>query len=656
MKTLPKNSHTVKVHSSISGAHMNAQRSSMYAAGVARNNRAVLLALLLCTLAMPISCSEAQSAPFSVSAAIGLGGLEKAHDMVDLDILHEGVLEAGAEHSSLNTSMITLIVKGGETLPSNSYIQLDALATMHFLDDQKFFEVLDLIDTADGDEGDDNLAYSAHVDPATDHVSLGFSALATAICTGGKPASYSCGIRTSVVDGTIVDPSGVASLYDGNGTGALLAETYGEEITKHSGEIAKHVADAVRSRYQLDGRIHNAYLINPAFRWPAPRQSGGKGCLALGSKLVVILAVSARDRETGGVKSRRLLTLAPEFGGQEDINAPNAAMAETTFASNQGDQENIDAPDTAPDAAMAESTPEPDSDDREEMNAQNGTVMEETLHLEVDVAEKDNVVSIIQDLENDIANAAAAAVKKMVETGARKLLGIDSGPFVDVGYVTNLAFKFDVDLSETYREILSIPKEHAVQIVNFPIAVGSNASLISKDPVSSSVAETFGARVGKAARDICPLCTTFQVVSVTVPFNPVIEPNVIVTVAMAGPAAIEWSAEKVRELFSPRSATEELVTTTRTVRAFSTQVLVDCNGGAQNCPAGCSKYDHDWTMRTIAGSIWGTLSAITILAWVGLIMDVNPRSNKVVAETTRSGYAPVAQAAKKELRFFIEEP
>jgi cysteine-rich repeat protein len=261
-----------------------------------------------------------------VSMAVGLVGNTADWD-TSMTTIHDAMsttayqntpfVDAGEAHKSLASSLVTMVVKAKPTLElafsgSTYYLQVDYLVSMHFLDDNKFTQVSDMMAAG--------TAYTADVNPTNKFMEIQFTPAATASCTLSNTATYSCGIRRGIIKGVSQpgacqdfansthgpDPVGPVKFIEDN----LLGKN------EFATALATNMTQLVRSKYEINDMLSRAWYINPGYTWPS---AGGLSALYLTDKMIAVAAITLRDSVTDQTAGRRLLNIVTSPDGTTDI-------------------------------------------------------------------------------------------------------------------------------------------------------------------------------------------------------------------------------------------------------------------------------------------------------------------------------------------------
>jgi cysteine-rich repeat protein len=265
-----------------------------------------------------------------VSLAVGIAGhngSEWDNTIVQVDdVMQVGsdqeLVDTGVTKRSLASSLITMVVKGGSDLvasrsTTSHVLTIDSLTTMHFLDPQKFSDVQAMMVQG--------TAFTVSSDTQTGFSSVTFTSDATESCSDGNTESYSCGVQDLISAGVRTQATGVcdfatADLTDNDAScSSFLTTSLLGGNTTFSSALATNMTKLVREKYALDNYLRRAWYINPGFTWPIPARSTGPNAIptpALSDKMLAVASITLRNAQTGGVSSRRLMTIvsSPEGG------------------------------------------------------------------------------------------------------------------------------------------------------------------------------------------------------------------------------------------------------------------------------------------------------------------------------------------------------
>lgn len=233
-------------------------------------------------------------------------------------------MDTGAD--SLRSGLITLVVRGnqevfGAGVAQNYYVELEALTTVHFLDEAKFDTFQSMITQG--------TAYTVRRNAQSGLMEIAVSAAAQGVCNGAVDGFLSCVIRQDIRGRSVLAPGGVKSFSSGynesdeGGTELWLRENL-LGFTDNSEELAYNFSSMVRSRYELDHRTRRAWLLNPGYNWPMPE--GGRTILELSDRTIIIAILTLNDADGNMVTSRRLLST---LGGGRQLLAVVPPVADT---------------------------------------------------------------------------------------------------------------------------------------------------------------------------------------------------------------------------------------------------------------------------------------------------------------------------------------
>lgn len=297
----------------------------------------------------------------SVNVSVGLTGSNAAWDAsIDTvtDIMYNEAftqnnsVDLGINHKSLANSMITLMASSRPVLansrdPQGYYVTLDHLTSMHFLDEDVFTKVMNLmkIKTQTGTS-----AYEVSVDPATQYSTISFTSAATDFCFDADVAPmYTCGVKTSVVAGKIADKTHVVDLtYENNHTSndydppIFIAQNL-LKMDDFSLELGKNMTSLVRQRFSLDNYMRRGWFVNPGFAWSkSVVGSDMETLLTMSDKVLILAVMSLRETGTGRLTARRLLSVASDPStGEMDVTDKDIDEQDFTRDSVKEVEENI---------------------------------------------------------------------------------------------------------------------------------------------------------------------------------------------------------------------------------------------------------------------------------------------------------------------------
>jgi hypothetical protein len=256
-----------------------------------------------------------------VDLIVGLAGTNEEWDtsvsvqgdaMRNVD--YNSFINTGVQHSSLASSLVTLVVKASPIIrttsdPNELTFSLDYFTSMHFLDAAKFTSVQALMGTDD--------AYK--IDLRNNFLEVMWTNEASESCSTLTNNLYSCAIRRSVIAGVSTPCSmigGVSTctgvqdfaLSDHQNDDAGCASFITSNLLGDNGfarELATNMTKLVRDKYQVDNYLTRAWYINPGYQWPVPQGVAAQSQLALTDKMIAVAVISLRDATTGVIRARR---------------------------------------------------------------------------------------------------------------------------------------------------------------------------------------------------------------------------------------------------------------------------------------------------------------------------------------------------------------
>jgi hypothetical protein len=262
-----------------------------------------------------------------VDVAVGLVGNDADwNSSVDVlsDILHDvtydKIINTGVTHTSLASSLITLVVRAKTPLVATNNLNeltftLDYLTSMHFLDNVKFLQVQALVKSG--------LAYTQ--DMNNGFMEIQWTGNASDSCSTGNNNLYSCAIRRSIVAGVTTPTNGAQDFsnpdHSNDDIGCVNFITSNLLGTNaFSIALAANMTSLVRSRFAIDNYIRKAWYINPGYEWPIPAGSPAQSQLSLTDKMIALAVISLRDSVTGIVRGRRLMSIVSDGGKHSHVS------------------------------------------------------------------------------------------------------------------------------------------------------------------------------------------------------------------------------------------------------------------------------------------------------------------------------------------------
>ncbi len=257
----------------------------------------------------------------SVDVAVGLVGTAQAWNSTMA--VYTNVLQATRSQGSLLDTahnltaksipmgMVTLVIKGSPTIFSkapaaNYFIDIEQLATMHFLDDTAFATAISMIRAG--------TAYTMIVGNGDGRPRMEFTSSFSGICgvTGLK-----CQLFSNIYAKSVLRTGAVHPLSTGFGTTSTnatrdwLMQNILRATDEYSRDLSTNMTTLVRTTFGIDDRVRKAWFVNPAVRWTARGLETTQAELLMSDKLIVFAVITLNDRTTGGVLRRRLLSFSP---------------------------------------------------------------------------------------------------------------------------------------------------------------------------------------------------------------------------------------------------------------------------------------------------------------------------------------------------------
>lgn len=256
----------------------------------------------------------------SVDVAVGLAGTTQ--DWNKTMTVYTNVLQATRTQGnlldttrnltakSIPMGMVTLVVKGSPTIFSkapaaNYFIDIEQMATMHFLDSTAFNTAIAMIRAG--------TAYTMIVGNGDGRPRMEFTSTFSGICgvTGLK-----CQLFNNIYAKSVQRTGAVHPLATGFGTTSQTAsrdwlmENIMRATDEYSRELSTNMTSLVRNTFGIDDRVRKAWFVNPAVRWTAAGKEGSQAELLMSDRLIVFAVITLNDRQ-GNVLRRRLLSFSP---------------------------------------------------------------------------------------------------------------------------------------------------------------------------------------------------------------------------------------------------------------------------------------------------------------------------------------------------------
>lgn len=437
----------------------------------------------------------------SVNVSFGLVGtlgdwdksVTTVEDLMNRDqFAQNNSVDLGTNHNSFATSMLTLCASARPTLQDNRvaedyYLNLDYLTSIHFLDSARY-DIVNAMMKEKTETG--TAAYTISVDEATGYHSISFTNEVTTECFNADDPTFSCGIKTSVSEGVVLEASHVQPLHHPNRSAndydpPRWIANYMLNENEFSLELGTNMTSLVRSQFAIDNHMRSAWYLNPGYDWP--RASVGttlEAALAMSDKVIFIAVVSLRETATGRVTARRLLSINSDGEqGDEDIEAVMG-----------GDDVDTD-----------ETVTEADGSD-----ADSGVVSGNDKNS--DAIFEDNGVGDVDS--NDLSHGSEGEDGFPASTNRRRLLQAKSVlPDIQNKPIENTlpGFEFNINVGSVISELLAIASTDRWAYLNFQ----GNVDVTGKD--ISTVGRDIRRAIAARGSEICPICSKFNVTAVTVP-------------------------------------------------------------------------------------------------------------------------------------------
>lgn len=267
----------------------------------------------------------------SVDVAVGFVGTNAAWNstmVVYRDVLQATRTQGNLLETTRNITaktipmgMVTLVIKGSPTIfnkapAANYFIDVEQMATMHFLDSTAFNTAVAMIRAG--------TAYTMIVGNADGRPRMEFTSSFSGICgvTGLK-----CQLFNNIYAKSVQRAGAVHPLSTGFGTTSTnatrdwLMQNILRATDEYTREISANMTELVRSTFGIDDRVRKAWFVNPAVRWVARGLEGTQSELLMSDKLIVFAVITLNDRTTGNVLRRRLLSFSPTSSSQPSSTA-----------------------------------------------------------------------------------------------------------------------------------------------------------------------------------------------------------------------------------------------------------------------------------------------------------------------------------------------